>query len=141
MGGKEMKPIQARLLDGARMLGALWLSGQRCTAGWTVDQACACTAPTKFCAARQQWLKMVVQDENPERRLPGSGEYGMIEIMLSSELAASRVTIKIDTGDVIGPKGQIQVKDAAAASQHPDGAAGILKLLKTFKGSRVVQSA
>lgn len=141
MGDKEVKPIRERLLAGARMLGALWASGQRCTAGWTFDLACACEKQSKFCLARRQWLEMVSSDQDPERCLHGAGENGLVEVMLSSELAAARITIKLDTGDMIGPKGQVQVKDAAIAAVNPAGAAGILKLLKTFKGSRVVQSA
>lgn len=66
--------------------------------------------------------------------------YVVLEVMKASELHETGITIKIDTGLQIGPKGGASVTDAAHVVSAPQAAPAVLKVLANFPGAMVVKS-
>lgn len=136
------KPLNERLLEGARVLGALFRSGQKCKGGFRLvadDGApdCPCQAPTKFCKAKIQWALLAL---SAERDLE-EGEYGLILTMRLSELEASGFTVTFEfpeTGALkAGPKGACTTRDLVELWKDPESAGHVLRLMARFPGSKM----
>jgi hypothetical protein len=122
-----------RLLNGARMLGALWGNGQKCRSGWLPE--CSCPEPTQFCKVKVQWVALTRQDGrtiNPDRMI--------VEAMTARELEESGRTIELDNGVKIGPAGMVSTGEAAALVATPEAVPAVLKVLKAFPGAKVARS-
>jgi hypothetical protein len=131
-------PIEERLKNGAKILGQLFRSGQRCEEGW----ACGCSRKiSKLCIAKGQWLALAVQAGRP---LPDQdGPYALIETMTPAEFDASGLTLTAEIHEIgtvkIGPKGQMSMADLLTLAVDPASAKGTFKVLQGFPGSRVVK--
>lgn len=123
-----------RLLNGARMLGALWHSGKQCQDGWY--PRCSCPEKTQFCLVKLQWVALAKTDGRAV-----DDERMIVEAMTAKELAESGMTITLDNGVKIGPAGEITVDEAARLVAAPEAIPAVLKVLKSFPGARVVRSA
>jgi hypothetical protein len=129
-------PISERLKNGAKILGVLWRSGQRCAGGFHLG--CQCSKMTKFCVAKLQWVTMAIG----EGREMGDGPYGLVESMTAAEFVASALTISIDISGVgtykVGPKGSIKIPELIALATSPESVSRVFKVLDHFPGSVVV---
>jgi hypothetical protein len=123
-----------RLLNGARMLGALWHSGKQCQDGWY--PRCSCPEKTQFCLVKAQWVALAKKDG---RAL--DDERMIVEAMTAQELSESGMTIVLDNGIRVGPAGELSAEEAARLVATPDAIPAVMKVLKSFPGARVVRSA
>lgn len=131
-------PLPQRLLNGARVLGKLWKAGERCANDWAGLCTDAADSRKRFCRAKLQWLTLAVGD--PERDLSGvEEEYGLILVMKASEFDATGLTMKLDSGILIGPTGGLSAADAGKLGEDPSSLQSILKILQTFPKARVTQ--
>lgn len=137
--------VLERLRRGAEIMGELWREGQRCTAQWSSTGKCECKKRSKFCAARSQWVDlMLAKDaENQDRQLDTNDAdhpFGLFDHMLASELAATGLTITLDNGVKVGPSGNVGYRLAIEiATDEAPGAGALAMLLKSFRGSKVTQ--
>lgn len=92
-------PIVQRLVNGARILAALFRSGHQCEGGWTF--ACECAVKTKFCKAKGQWVALMLkQAADPGRSVEVAGadeEYALVVSMTLAEFNATGLTLEIET--------------------------------------------
>jgi len=137
-----MQDARVRLLAGAKILGVLHRQGLRCSAGWSLEGECACPVRNKFCIARGQWVKLLLDGDvaNAERDFSSTGPYSLFRVMLASEFMATGLTVKTDSGVSVGPKGQTTTPVAAAvASKVGASAASALSIILTkFEGAQVI---
>lgn len=131
-------PIGVRLMNGAKMLGILWRSGQRCRSGWSNE--CCCNPRTRFCSGKFQWTELARQDDRP---LEG-GQYMILEAMSMSELEASGIILSVDIpglGKVrVGKGGEIPANDFLTLAKNPTGIESVFKILNAFPGSKVIET-
>jgi hypothetical protein len=131
-------PIEERLKNGARLLGQLFRSGQRCAGGWALS---CCSAPVKttFCRAKYQWHMLA----NSADRSCGSGPWAIVEAMTPAEFDASGLTLTAEISEIgtvkVGPKGQMSMADLLTLAIDPQSARGTFKVLQGFPGSKVVK--
>lgn len=134
---KEL-PIAKRLINGSRVLGALYKSGQRCKNDWAGVCEDAPEARSKFCKGKLQWLALAVEDIG--RDLSGvEDSFGLIHVMKCSEFEVTGLTMTLDNNVKIGPSGMITATDAGRLSQDPSSIPSVLKILETFPNSKVVK--
>ncbi len=132
-------PIKQRLLNGARVLGALWNSGVRCQVKW---HYCACEAPkrTKFCEAKKQWLNLAEQADPPRTGGDVSTATYVLDRMTNAELDAAAITMKIEMPEVgvvsVGSKGEISF--TALEKVGPDALRAVMMILRKFPGAKVI---
>lgn len=125
--------MKDRLRKGAKMLGALWASGQKCEKGWI--PACSCLEPTQFCIVKQQWVALAKQTGRvfePDRMI--------VEAMLAGELFETGLTIELENGVKIGPAG-IPLAEAVKFVEEPETVPAILSVLGMFPGAKMVRTA
>jgi len=126
--------IQQRLANGARVLGKMWLDGERCPKGWKSTE-CECTPKSRFCKAKAQWIDLALQDG----RMIEEGDYGLPLMMTASEWDNSGLTLKIEIPEVgvvgVGPKGSISMMELEKIT--PETMPSILKIFKFFPGAKV----
>jgi hypothetical protein len=134
----ENIPLAVRLLNGAKTLGILWRSGQRCGSGWSNE--CSCNPRTRFCNAKFQWTELARQDGRDLE----SGQYMIPEAMAMSELEAANIVMAVDLPGLgqakIGQGGEIPVKDFLNLAKDPTGIESVFKILKVFPGSKVIET-
>jgi len=135
----EAIPISVRLLRGAKILGALWRSGQKCKLGWNIDGTdpdlvlCRCENPTKFCAAKKQWFQLVLCERDP---IPGLN--GLALMMSGQEWDETGCGFRIGSLVVGTSKdSRMSMRDYHALSSDPESAEKIIRLLERFAGSKV----
>lgn len=124
--------MKDRLRKGAKMLGNLWRSGDRCQNGWM--PACNCTESKQFCTVKRQWTALaekVGRVAEPDRMI--------FEAMTAGELYETGLTIKLDNGVELGPKG-IPLPEAAGFIAEPDSVPAVLKVLARFPGAKVART-
>ena len=123
-----------RLLKGAAKLGELWRGGVRCQGGW--DLECPCDPKNTFCKAKALWFELAVVDG---RVFPDS-KIAFIEAMTTEEREATGLTVTIEAEGVgqltVGAKGQISWK--AWSQNDAEAIKSVLRVLKTFKGSKII---
>lgn len=148
-------PIPERLFNGVRLLGQLWRSGVRCSAGWSATCEDG-TKKTKFCGVKAQWCQMKAA------QLAGLGkrvaEYtfaddplAMIKVMGAAEIDALGFTVVFKIagqGDAehtigagTGKASSLKMADLVQLADKPDGAWSVFTLLGMMKGSKVVEYA
>lgn len=125
--------MKERLLRGAQMLGALWRSRVRCADGWL--PVCACPAPTRFCTVKQQWAELARRCGRPIE-----ADTNLFEVMTVPEFEAAAITVRLDNGVSVGPKGFIPLQAVAGLEENRDAIPAVLKVLATFPGARVVST-
>lgn len=131
-----------RLVNGAKLMGQLFRSGQRCGAGWKFGCPDAAASKTKLCRAKGQWEALAVQAGRKisDDQAPPS-DFEFVEAMTVKEFVASGLTMKVDLGDGspvrIGAAGEIPIADFITMAIDPTGMNGVLKILRSFPGSKV----
>jgi len=131
-----------RLVNGAKLIGQLYRSGQRCGAGWKFGCPDAAQAKTKLCRAKGQWEALAAQagQKIPDDQAPPS-DFEFIGELSIKQLVASGFTMTVDLGDgqpiKVGPAGVIPVADFVGMARDPQGMEGVLKVLREFPGSKV----
>lgn len=90
----EKSALPGRLRKGARILGRLYLEGQRCISGWS--RICPCMKPSEFCDAKKRWV--ILNDEyygGPPFGLAGHEPFYVIEAMTISQWRESGLTATV----------------------------------------------
>jgi hypothetical protein len=103
--------IPPRLLKGAKVLGHLWKSGNRCGNGWALH----CSDPEggehEFCRAKDKWIGLL-EDLGAQRLtdVDPKSPFGILEAMTVRELEATGLTVNVDVRGLgpcpFGPAGQ-----------------------------------
>jgi hypothetical protein len=134
------KSLDERLQNGARVLGDLWRSGERCARGWSVW--CECSPRGKFCRAKLLWIELAT---GAGREIDDESEYAVIEAMKASEFDATGLVAVVEhpaSGRLrVGPGGGIRsMRDLALVASKVDeaGRGTIARVLSTFPGSTVI---
>lgn len=137
------KPVVERLLRGAAHMGRLWLSKKVVAGcGWTLG--CQCASITEWCKAKVLWVRLAIEDERVTSET-GNGPFGIIELMSTEEIVASKLTVTFDLPDLgklaLGPKGQIPWETFFALVKDKDGKSfeTVLSVLRGFPGAKVVK--
>lgn len=144
------RPIEERLLNGARTLGQFWRNNERCvTQGWSVKRAegasgvfipepCTCNPTTRFCRAKIQWLTLAGTQEDREMV---EGDHGLALSMWGREWDATGLTLSWDylgMGVVrVGPKGGVDMTGLRKLGADPVSGCVTLKLMARFSGSKI----
>jgi hypothetical protein len=141
-------PVKERLLKGAKVLGDLWYRGVRCVDGWMIlcedmnpakQALCNCDQKTKFCSARDHWVKLAHQSG---RRIEQT-EFGLLETMTGAEWEASGRLVTFDLGEQgivpVGPVGhpKAKINIRSMVKMDPETIGPMLTVLATFPGSEV----
>jgi hypothetical protein len=145
----EDLPLPDRLINGARILGTAWRSGDRCEKGWSLESAdadgeewiCACPKRTRFCKAKVQWLTLAIRDG----RIPEPGSMALAVLMNAAEWDVTGVAMTMDLGAAgsvkvgTGPKAAIsRTRLERLSKEAPETLAAVLKVTKIFPGTTVV---
>ncbi len=142
----ESKSLSERLLDGARMLGALWRSKHRCELGWSlgprdiVMEPCSCEKKTKFCQGRHLFIILAFQ--NGQGGDAEFGDYGLaFTLMSTAQWDATGLTMVVESEMAgalrIGQKSMISAVHLRKLSADPASAVSIFSLTRTFPKARV----
>jgi hypothetical protein len=140
-------PVAPRLVNGARLLGQLWRSGERCANGWS--GRCECQAKTKFCAAKAQWCQLKATTPDWRKFEDSAAPFAVIDTMTLNEIAATGLTVEYRLYEnartlKVGPKGEISVMDfaeicaASSVGESRAEAESVLRIMTTFSGAKVV---
>jgi len=132
-------PTSERLKNGARLLGSLWRSKQRCLNGWS--GLCGCQKKTRFCQAKAQWCQL--KGTMPDWEPPNSSDpYAVVEVMSIAEFEETGMTLAIEIPNLgtykVGPKGSIKFKELMLLVTNPDNVSRVFRVIDSFPGSAVV---